>query len=63
MREYRFLRGAERFKFRFADADPGLETAALHCSLGGRVATLAAAAGVRSGAIRSALRRLGHPVT
>jgi CelD/BcsL family acetyltransferase involved in cellulose biosynthesis len=63
MREYRFLRGAERFKFRFADGDPGLETVALPRGLSGRVATVAAAAGVRSGTIRWALRRLGRAVT
>jgi CelD/BcsL family acetyltransferase involved in cellulose biosynthesis len=63
MREYRFLRGAEPFKLRFADSDPGLETVALARGLAGTVAGLAAAAGVRSGAIRSALRRLGHSVT
>lgn len=29
MREYRFLRGDEAFKYRFADGDPGLETIAI----------------------------------
>ena len=48
MREYRFLRGGEDFKYRFADADPGLETIAL---ARGRVGRLA----IRSG---TALRRL-----
>jgi len=63
MREYRFLRGAEPFKLRFADRDPGLETVALARGLAGRVARVAAGAGVRSGAIRSVLRRLGRSVT
>jgi CelD/BcsL family acetyltransferase involved in cellulose biosynthesis len=63
MHEYRFLRGAEPFKLRFADSDPGLETVALARGFAGRVARIAAGAGVRSGAIRSVLRRLGHSVT
>jgi CelD/BcsL family acetyltransferase involved in cellulose biosynthesis len=63
MREYRFLRGAEPFKLRFADRDPGLETVALARGLTGRVARIAAGAGLRSDAIRSGLRRLGRSVT
>ncbi len=42
MDEYRFLRGGEAFKYRFANADPGLETIGLSRGLLGRV-TLAAA--------------------
>ena len=63
MREYRFLRGAEPFKLRFADGDPGLETVALARGLAGKVARIAAGAGMRSGALRSVLRRLGRSVT
>jgi CelD/BcsL family acetyltransferase involved in cellulose biosynthesis len=62
MREYRFLRGAEPFKLRFADADPGLETVALPHGLRGRAAAIAVATGVRSSPIRSALRRLARAV-
>jgi hypothetical protein len=29
MEQYRFLRGGEDFKYRFADDDPGLETIAV----------------------------------
>jgi CelD/BcsL family acetyltransferase involved in cellulose biosynthesis len=58
--EYRLLRGAERFKLRFADADPGVETFAPARGVAGRVARAAAAAGLRSATVRSALRRLGR---
>ena len=50
MREYRFLRGGEEYKARFADRDPGLETIALTRGPAGR----AAVAGAR--ALRGALR-------
>ena len=43
VREYRFLRGGEDFKYRFASDDPGLETIALWRSPAGRVAVEAAA--------------------
>jgi CelD/BcsL family acetyltransferase involved in cellulose biosynthesis len=59
MREYRLLRGAEAFKYRFAEADLGLETFAVARGLGGTVARVAAAAGLRSGLLRAFLRRLG----
>jgi CelD/BcsL family acetyltransferase involved in cellulose biosynthesis len=36
--EYRFLRGGEDFKYRFADDDPGLETIGVARSLRGRAA-------------------------
>lgn len=42
MREYRFLRGGESYKHRFADSDPGLETIALGRGLLGRAALLSA---------------------
>jgi CelD/BcsL family acetyltransferase involved in cellulose biosynthesis len=57
--EYRLLRGAESFKLRFADADPGVETFAPARGMTGRAARLAAVAGLRSAIVRSALRRLG----
>ncbi len=46
--EYRFLRGDESFKYRFATADPGLETIAAPRGVMGRAALAA----------RSARRRL-----
>jgi CelD/BcsL family acetyltransferase involved in cellulose biosynthesis len=58
--EYRLLRGAERFKLRFADDDPGVETFAPARGLAGRAARAAAAMGLRSATVRSALRRLGR---
>jgi CelD/BcsL family acetyltransferase involved in cellulose biosynthesis len=60
MREYRFLRGAEPFKLRFADADPGLETYAVAHGVGGKAAAVAAAAGLRSDKLRSALSRIAR---
>jgi CelD/BcsL family acetyltransferase involved in cellulose biosynthesis len=56
--EYRLLRGAEGFKLRFADADPGVETFAPARGAAGRAARAAAALGLRSTTVRSALRRL-----
>lgn len=56
--EYRLLRGAERFKLRFADADPGVETFAPARGAAGRAARAAASLGLRSATVRSALRRL-----
>jgi CelD/BcsL family acetyltransferase involved in cellulose biosynthesis len=56
--EYRLLRGAESFKRRFADADPGVETFAPARGAAGRAARAAAALGLRSATLRSALRRL-----
>jgi CelD/BcsL family acetyltransferase involved in cellulose biosynthesis len=56
--EYRLLRGAEGFKLRFADADPGVETFAPARGVAGRAARAAAALGLRSTTVRSALRRL-----
>jgi CelD/BcsL family acetyltransferase involved in cellulose biosynthesis len=58
--EYRLLRGAEGFKLRFADADPGVETFAPARGAAGRAARAAAAVGLRSATVRSALRRLGR---
>jgi len=58
MREYRFLRGGEPFKSRFAEADPGLETVIVARGLRGRLAGAAAAAALRSDRARSLLGRL-----
>jgi CelD/BcsL family acetyltransferase involved in cellulose biosynthesis len=58
--EYRLLRGAESFKLRFADADPGVETFAPARGVAGRAARAAAAVGLRSATVRAALRRLGR---
>ena len=53
--EYRFLRGNEPFKYRFADADPGLETVAVARGAAGSAALGAASLG-RRGPL-AALRR------
>ncbi|MGH3002485.1 MAG: GNAT family N-acetyltransferase, partial [Gaiellaceae bacterium] len=45
--EYRFLRGAERYKSRFTGEDPGLESVLIPASARGRVA-VSAAAGAKS---------------
>jgi CelD/BcsL family acetyltransferase involved in cellulose biosynthesis len=58
MREYRFLRGGEPFKSRFADADPGLETVVVTRGARGRLAGTAAAGALRSDRTRSLLGRL-----
>jgi CelD/BcsL family acetyltransferase involved in cellulose biosynthesis len=60
MHEYRLLRGGERFKGRFADSDPGVETFILARGVRGAVARLAASAAVRSDAARSGLRRMAR---
>lgn len=56
--EYRFLRGGEEYKYRFADEDPGVETVAVPNGLSGRAVVDATAALVRHQRIRAALRRL-----
>lgn len=58
MREYRFLRGGEAFKSRFADADPGLETVVVTRGVRGRLAGAAAAGALHSERARSLLGRL-----
>jgi CelD/BcsL family acetyltransferase involved in cellulose biosynthesis len=58
MKEYRLLRGAEAFKLRLADADQDVETFAIARGVRGRVARRAAAAAIRSGLVRSTVRRL-----
>jgi CelD/BcsL family acetyltransferase involved in cellulose biosynthesis len=57
MREYRFLRGSEPFKNRFADADPGLETVVVTRGVRGRLAGAVAAGALRSDRARSLLGR------
>lgn len=42
MREYRFLRGGEEYKYRFASDDPGLETIGLSRGIAGAAALAAA---------------------
>jgi CelD/BcsL family acetyltransferase involved in cellulose biosynthesis len=44
VREYRFLRGEEAYKYRFADCDPGLETFVIGCGRAGAAAAAASAA-------------------
>jgi CelD/BcsL family acetyltransferase involved in cellulose biosynthesis len=58
MREYRFLRGGEPFKSRFADVDPGLETVVVTRGARGRLAGAAAAGALRSDRARSLVGRL-----
>jgi CelD/BcsL family acetyltransferase involved in cellulose biosynthesis len=58
MREYRFLRGGEPFKRRFADADPGVETVVVTHGTRGWLAGAAAAAALQSDRARSLLGRL-----
>lgn len=57
-REYRLLRGAEAFKRRFADDDPGLESVAIARGVRGRIASAAVEAGLRSAALRRVARRV-----
>jgi CelD/BcsL family acetyltransferase involved in cellulose biosynthesis len=58
--EYRLLRGAESFKFRFAETDPELHSFALANGIAGRAAQAAAIVGFRSATARTALRRLAR---
>jgi CelD/BcsL family acetyltransferase involved in cellulose biosynthesis len=57
VREYRFLRGEEPYKYRFADSDPGLETFVIACGPAGATAAAAGAA-LRRPLTRVARRRL-----
>jgi CelD/BcsL family acetyltransferase involved in cellulose biosynthesis len=57
MREYRFLRGAEPFKQRFADGDPGLQTVAVAVSRRGRIAGAVVARTLGRDRARSLLAR------
>jgi CelD/BcsL family acetyltransferase involved in cellulose biosynthesis len=56
---YRLLRGGESYKDRFATGDVGVATVAVPATAGGRVATVAAAAGIGlPGALGRRFRRL-----
>jgi CelD/BcsL family acetyltransferase involved in cellulose biosynthesis len=55
LREYRFLRGDEPYKYRFADGDRGLETFAM--ARGPRGAAAAAAGAAVSGRLAPVARR------
>jgi CelD/BcsL family acetyltransferase involved in cellulose biosynthesis len=59
MREYRFLRGAEDFKRRFTDDDPGVVTVALARTMAGRASIAAAGAALapRGRTARRVVRR------
>jgi CelD/BcsL family acetyltransferase involved in cellulose biosynthesis len=56
MREYRFLRGGEAFKGRFADGDARVETHALARGARGRAGMGVARASIRSTTLRALLR-------
>jgi CelD/BcsL family acetyltransferase involved in cellulose biosynthesis len=58
VREYRFLRGDEHYKYRFATADPGLSTVALSRGLVGGGVVLATRMFAGSGAFRRVARGL-----
>jgi CelD/BcsL family acetyltransferase involved in cellulose biosynthesis len=58
MQEYRFLRGDEPFKYRFADHDAGVETVAVARGAAGRAALAAARAATKLAVVKSAARRL-----
>jgi hypothetical protein len=57
MSEYRFLRGGEAYKDRFATRDPGVETITLAESGAGRAALAAAGLRRTAGRVRHALSR------
>lgn len=59
--EYRFLRGAEAYKYRFATEDPGLETLGFAAGPGSSAALLAARAGARLQFARSVARAALSP--
>lgn len=58
VREYRFLRGSERYKFRFPVVDAGLHTVARGSGALGRTALAAGTALERAGALRAARRTI-----
>jgi CelD/BcsL family acetyltransferase involved in cellulose biosynthesis len=58
MREYRFLRGGEEYKYRFASDDVGLETVILARGTRGRAAMAVGLAAGRSRRARGILRRV-----
>jgi CelD/BcsL family acetyltransferase involved in cellulose biosynthesis len=57
-REYRFLRGSERYKFRFPVVDPGLHTVARGSGAIGRAALAAGAALEQAEALQAARRTI-----
>jgi CelD/BcsL family acetyltransferase involved in cellulose biosynthesis len=57
MSEYRFLRGDERYKDRFATRDPGVETVTLAGSHSGRAALSAVGLRRTAGRVRHALTK------
>jgi Acetyltransferase (GNAT) domain len=60
MCEYRLLRGGEEYKYRFATADPGLETVGLaRGPLAGAALPALAALGAAPGPLGRAARRAG----
>lgn len=63
MREYRFLRGDESYKYRFAERDPGVETIALWRGMPGRLAVTAANLALNSRRFGPLLARLARPFT
>lgn len=60
-REFRLLRGDESYKRRLANADHGLDTVAVACSLKGSAAIAAAAGLRRSGTVRKWLVKRAEP--
>jgi CelD/BcsL family acetyltransferase involved in cellulose biosynthesis len=60
MREYRFLRGGEGYKYRLATRDPGLQTVVAAGSAAGRAALAAVRTRRAAGAARRALARAGR---
>jgi CelD/BcsL family acetyltransferase involved in cellulose biosynthesis len=58
IREYRLLRGAESFKLRFADGDPGVKTFGFGRGVRGGAARIAAASALRSERLRFVSRRI-----
>jgi CelD/BcsL family acetyltransferase involved in cellulose biosynthesis len=59
VREYRFLRGGEELKYRFADRDDGLETIGVSSTFAGRLA-LAVSAVPGAGRIGKAIKKVTH---
>jgi CelD/BcsL family acetyltransferase involved in cellulose biosynthesis len=58
VREYRFLQGAEPYKYRFATEDPELETIVVAATARGRVAVAGAVAARRVGPLAAILKRV-----
>jgi len=56
--EYRFLRGGEAYKYRFATEDTGLQTVGIAHGLAGRTALAAGIHSLRSRPLKAALKRI-----